>query len=311
MEQVRKIVREDGTVVLSLRGGWTAQAISAIEAGGFDELSVNTGEWKNFEPLMPFVNQVRRLSVTSPVTSFRGIEKLTKLVSLELDDAPNPPLDILQLRQLECCYLRWHKKYPKAFFELPRLREITLVGYSDSNCENIGLATGLVELDLRQGAVKSLSGLERLGKMRSLSLAYMKNLQDVSAVAGLTEMEVLHIEKCPKVMDIAFVEQFNDLRVLFLDCGSSGFQDLRWLSKFTKLVELLIAVPVQSPDWSVVFAVPKLRDVVINTRPGYKLKDDELIAKATSIGRELTNLVRAGKKDCPAFKFRMSPRKLH
>jgi len=75
---------------------------------------------------------------------------LVELTTLELDDAPSPPLDLLPLRKLRACFLKWHKKYPPEFFGLPALRDVTLEGYSEVTCTQISKARGLTELELER-----------------------------------------------------------------------------------------------------------------------------------------------------------------
>jgi hypothetical protein len=310
-DQVKKVVRADGTVVLSLRGGWSEKAIAAIATETFDELSINSGDWGNFEPLHPYAEKIRRLNVSSPVDTYRGLETLTNLIDLELHDTPNPPLDLLQFKMLESCYLKWHKRYPKQFFTLPNLKDITLAYYSEKNCEDLGQSKTLKKIDLRQGSVESLRGLEGLRGLTHLSLAYMRNLNDVSAIGNFRELEALHIEKCPRVLNVDFVSDLPNLRKLFLDCGANGFVDLTWMTRLRKLVDVLVAIPVENVNWRIVFSLPMLQRVVINAHPGYEISDEEIRAMAKAQGRELADYARAGTRKHPAFKFTMVPVSVH
>jgi hypothetical protein len=52
--------------------------------------------------------------------------------------------------------------------------------------------------------------------------------------------------------------------------------------------------------------VPFTLRVVINTRPGYTITDEELFKLAAAHGRVLENYGRAGSKKHPAFKFWMN-----
>lgn len=309
-DPMKKIVRADGTVVLSFRGGWSDEAIAAIAAEKFDELSFNAGDWGDFAPLRPYADKVKRLRVSSPVDTHRGLEVLTNLVDIALHDTPSPPLDLLRFTKLKSCYLNWDKRYPKQFFSLPNLEDITLSHYSGKECADIGRAKGLRKLDLRQGSVVTLQGLESLS-LTHLSLAYMRNLGDVSAIGGFRDLEVLHIEKCPKITDVDFVRRLPNLRELFLDCGAKGFDDLKWMGRLSKLVDVLIAVPVQEVDWRIVFSLPQLQRVVINAHPGYAISDEQLQSLAKAHGREMGDYIRAGTKKHPAFKFSMKPISMH
>lgn len=305
MTWIKRTVRADGSIALGIREGWSDEAAAEVAKGDFDILLIQTGQWSDFNFLEPYANNIARLSISSPVDTFRGVEKLMNLRELDLADAPSPSLDLMVFQNLESCHLHWHKGYSPRFFGLPKLSQVAISHYSARTCEDIAQAKQLSTLDLRQGSVQSLKGLETLPKLKQLSLAYMRNLSDVSAVAGLKGLEVLHIEKCPKVVDIDFVRSLPNIRKLFLDCGSPGFADLEWMRKLVDLIDVLIAVPVQTIDWDVIFSLPELQRVVINTHPGYAISDEELFAQARAHGRQLDNYVRAGTRKHPAFKFWM------
>lgn len=308
MSWIERVQQADGCIGLRIREGWSEEAENAVSKGDFDRLVVSNGQWTDFSFLEKYADRLTRLNIGSSVDSFRGVEKLTNLRELRLADAPSPPLDLTVFKQLESCELYWHKRYSPEFFALPKLADIMLSHYTAKDCGDVAQARNLVRLDLRQGSVQSLKGIESLSYLRHLSLAYMRNLQDISAAAPLRQLEVLHIEKCPKVVDVDFIRDLPSLRTLFIDCGSPGFADLKWMSKLGALVDVLIAVPVQSVDWNIIFALPNLQRVVVNTHSGYQLADEELFACAKSHGRVLDNYIRAGTKKHPAFKFWMMPK---
>lgn len=308
MTWIQRVPLDGGGVGLCVYENWSAEVEHAISKNDFDRLNIGNGQWTDFDFLGKYANLLARLRISSPVDSFRGIEKLINLRELELDDAPSPPLDLTVFEQLEKCYLYWHKRYSPKFFALPKLVGVTLSHYTEKDCNDIAQAKNLVHLDLRQGSVRSLHGIEHLHNLKKLSLAYLRNLEDVSSVASLSQLEEIHIEKCPKVLDVEFIRDFHHLRKLHIDCGSPGFADLQWMSKLDDLVTVLIALPVQSVDWNIVFALPNLQRVVINTHPGYQITDDELFACAKTHGRVLGNYFRAGTKKHPAFKFWMEPK---
>lgn len=304
---VKFINRPDGTRVLSLRGEWSDEAAEALAAGKFDVLSIHAGSWGDFSDLAPYAGKIKRLLVGSAVDSYKGLERLTELTEIDLEEAPSPALNLLAFQKLEKCYLRWHKKYTREFFALPGLKEITLANYAGVDCADIGMAAGLRKLDLRKGSVTSLSGLEKLAGLQHLEVSYMKELQDISAVSA-APLQVLHIEKCPKLEDVDLVRGMTGLQNLFIDCASPGFADLRWLGKMGQLYDVLIAVPVQEIDWNIIFAMPNLQRVVINTHEGYQLDEGALLACAKEHGRTVDNFIRAGTKTLPAVKFWMAPK---
>lgn len=302
---INSIERADGIRVASLHSDWTDEDASLVAAGEFDILSIRAGGWTDFGFLAPYVNQIRRLVVAGGMNSHSGLERLVNLVEIDLEDCPTPSLYLMAFTKLERCYLSWHKRYPLAFFTLPRLSEVTLAGFTSTDCKDISQLTNLARLDLRKGSVASLDGLGELDRLKDVQLGYMRNLVDLSAIEQARQLEVLHIGKCPRVMDVDFIRNLPQLRELFVDCGSAGFDDLQWMEKLHALVDVLIAVPVRSIDWRILFALPKLRRVVVNTHPGYVVDQAAILAEAAAYGRTIDNFMHAGTKKHPAVKFWM------
>lgn len=305
MSEFRRLIRPGGERALIVNAPGGPEAAAELAAGGFDLVCLGSGNWPDFSFLVPYRDRIRWLEIQGEIIDADSLNKLTGLTHLYLDDS-SPRLDLLAFRQLEVAFLPWHKRYPASFFSLPNLRCLTLSYYAGSDCRDIAAAKGLERLDLRMGGLQSLAGLERVPGLKQLSLANLRKLTDVSAAAACTGLEVLHIEKCPAVADVAFVEALGSLRELFLDCASPGFADLAWLSRMRSMVDILIAVPVQSIDWNCVFELPELQRVVIDTHPGYRIDEAELIALAGAHGRVLDNFYRAGTNKHPAFKFWMN-----
>jgi hypothetical protein len=307
LNSVERITRANGYRVLALRGGWSREADAEIARGDFDELSIHMGDWPDFEFLIKHARTIERLSITSAVKSFRGIEELVDLKELSLLDAPSPPIDLTRFVSLERCELKWHKGYSSRFFLLPHLRDLTISHYTERDCKGIAEASALEKLDLRQSRLETLSGIEGLKSLTKLSLAHLRHMHDASAIGALRGLESIHVEKCPLLTDVSFAERLPNLRELFLDCGGPGFTDLSWMSKLSNLTDVLVAVPVKNIDWSILLSRPRLQRVVINTHPGYVLRDEDLYSLARSHGRTISNYVRAGTRKHPGFKFWMQP----
>ncbi|MBT3222074.1 MAG: hypothetical protein HN348_23625 [Proteobacteria bacterium] len=81
-------------------------------------------------------------------------------------------------------------------------------------------------------AVKDLSGLEELKKLKVL-VCFDGKLQDASAVAGLTNLEVLSISGAATHFDFSFLAKLKKLRVL--DLSFTRFAEPDLLTSFPAL----------------------------------------------------------------------------
>lgn len=122
--------------------------------------------------------------------------------------------------------------------------------------------------------IESLEGLETCRALESLSLAYNRNLEDISAVAHTaTTLKVLDIENCAKISSFDCLRSFVNLEVLRL-MGSNTLPDLRFLQYMTKLKVFSFSMNVLDGDLSMCAKIPYVSSE--RNRKHYNRKDKDL-----------------------------------
>lgn len=118
--------------------------------------------------------------------------------------------------RLKALYIRGYKPRTKDFAELPQYQSLT-------------------EVEINQGNLSSLEGIECLPKLVSAGLFHLRQLKFV-AVLGKTNIERLHVEDCKIIADFESLRECRELKSLrWINCGK--LKTLKDLNGFEKLEE--------------------------------------------------------------------------
>lgn len=279
----------------------------------FRRVVISGGTFKDLTLLAPCAARLEVLLLQSAVsTSFHGIEQLQALVELNCDVPSQKPLpDYSGLHKLEKCFLAWDKKYDAknyehGLFALPRLKDLTLRSWSKPDCADIARLPRLERLDLRQGPLASLGGLENCAGLRALELAYLPKLADIASIGRLQGLEEVRIENCPSIQDFSPLTALPNLRRLHLDKVAARFADLAWLRAMPHLEKICLSREVLDIDWEILFNHPGLRSVALDSHEGYQLADADILKHAQGAARKVSNFKRLGTRKLPSFVFELA-----
>jgi hypothetical protein len=279
-----------------------------LSKNDFDQLVISTGEMSSLEFLADCIPAgPRRLLIQGGVASLKGLDKLGNLVDFKCDIVSDPPYpSVRSLRNLEKCWIAWDKKYDAkadslGLFSLDSLASLTLRSWSKADCSNIGKLVQLRSLDLRQGSLTSLDGLQLCKKLTSLSLGYLDKLGAIDEVRVLN-LEAIRIEKCP-ILDLTPVAALTDIRDIHIENVKGHFDDLDWIADNRRIEKLRLSCEIMSIDWAILFNHPTLRDVGIQSHDGYSLSDAKILEIARNAKRKVINFKRIGRKGRPSFSF--------
>jgi hypothetical protein len=148
----------------------------------------------------------------------------------------NQAFDYSAVPELEELRIEWHSK-----LELPspasKLRSLYIRDYKSKlkNLLDLPPYENVKELEINQGNLTSLKGIERL---RKLSIASFFHLRQLHSIVHLVEINIerLHIEGCKKVSDVESLIRCRELiSFRLIDCGK--LNSLRFLEGFEKLEE--------------------------------------------------------------------------
>ena len=183
-------------------------------------------------------------------------------------------VDISELPQLEELWIEWDKG-TKNFEAATTLRRLIIERRLDfRDLHSIAGNVHLQDLEAVLCGLRNLSGIEAFPELRFLYLWYCKNISDISDLASVKDsLEMLIIEKCPKIKDFSVLHFMKSLRWLSL-FGSNTLPDLEFLKEMPNLLHFGFDMNVTSGDLSPCLQIPSATS--IRNRKHFNLKDNQL-----------------------------------
>lgn len=143
----------------------------------------------------------------------------------------------------------------------------------------VGICSGenLKCLDVVNCSLRSLTGLENLGCLETLSLSCNRNLQNIDALEKVIDsLRILSIESCSKISDFTVLDKLENLEYLEL-YGKNELKDLSFLNKMKKLKFFAFSMNVLNGDLTPCHNIEYVRSE--KNRKHYNLKDKDLPKK--------------------------------
>jgi hypothetical protein len=295
--------------VLAIYDGMCGMNIEAIRTMDFDWLCLFAGDWPDLSAFEGLSDRIEKLSINSAgICDFDNISALKELRYLRIGDGLEPAkkgqkIDFKAFLKLEQCQLSWKKYFTPALLDCPKLRSLTLWHCPAKDLELLSSATQLTTLDLIQGSLVDLRGIEHMQSLRNLTLANLRNLSDLTAISELHGLRHLCISACSKVEELTAIYPLYRLEVLHVD-GKFVFEDLEFLRHFPALKELIFECQLKKHDFAPLFELPALRLGRFISLRDFVAKPEELQELARIKRRELNlELFGGGKIKTATFEF--------
>lgn len=160
-------------------------------------------------------------SLTLREMAFRDIEELAKLKNLKELTVSNPD-------ERGGSNLYWHVS------ELTQLESLKLGGLKLFDCKFAKGLTNLKTLWVDDCGVYSLDGMETLTGLTELSAVYNWKIEDISPLAGLTELKTLNLNSNP-VKDLTLLKKLKKLEYLGISRSAADPAPILKLKNLKKL----------------------------------------------------------------------------
>lgn len=134
----------------------------------------------------------------------------------------------LKIEELE---IEWNKTLD--IQNLQSLKNLTLRRYKQ-NSFLISVTPKLKHLEIIKGSLTSLDGIEKLKKLKSLTICYLPKLEDFSQITKLEELEYLEFMNCKRLKNIDFTSKLKKLKWIRIG-NCHEIESLIPLSKLVKL----------------------------------------------------------------------------
>ncbi len=155
------------------------------------------------------------------VESFAFLEDLPQsITSLTLLETHSKKLDLSPLarfKQLKYLLLASQQRSIEAICGLEALKTVSLWGLSLKSVEFLNTLPALRELIFTLGGTRNLAGLDALKALRSLEICWVKKLMDLDAIAEMTGLEELVLDRLAHINPLPGLSKLAKLRKLRLN----------------------------------------------------------------------------------------------
>lgn len=186
-----------------------------------------------FDELVNVVSIIFRYNETFSVEEFY---KLKKLMSIEMDDTYKMAIDFSKFKELVDLDLFWNPNI--SFVDADKLKYLILRKYGKESFEQ-KLPKNIEFLELIQGKLKSMKGIEEYQSLKALVLYAQPKIEDYTAISGLKNLEFLHIHG-GHLKDVSFITKLKNLKWLVLE-NCKEIETLKPLLKLDKLEGVQLA----------------------------------------------------------------------
>lgn len=184
------------------------------------------------------------LSVLEEIVGLKGLI-LPHAEKFNLDALPNftllqllviagttSPVDLSNFNSLVDLSIDWNKKIILPI-SVDSLRSLRIDKLGTENLSIVSRYEKLTFLELVQGKITSLDGIELLSSIEKINLHYMSKLTSLEAIAK-TPVKEIFIDKCPKITNLECVSNCQNLVNLGYH-SSADLQSIHFINKCKKL----------------------------------------------------------------------------
>lgn len=265
-----------GFTRLTLGGKWTPTVDTAISLNNWDLISIDGVDWHSYEPLLPYANNIKWLRVSLGPDSSKGLDMLTGLEKLALNDYPKPAPDFRKLPNLRELEVLWDISRKSSYLANSNLESLSVDKLGDSDLTAFEELTKLRQFKILQGSLKSLKGIDKLHSLLSLNLILLRRFNDLSELKHAKSLEVLETDSLPNLLEVDAIKELSNLKRLELDAPKATIDNLDWIGSMPKLEKLMLSVMAKSINWQIIANHPSLTWLSIVTHEGYDKTDDEI-----------------------------------
>lgn len=183
------------------------------------------------------------------VDDFTGIYQLANLKSLYLGDITKKEIDFTKLPNLEECCFQWRNNV-KGFFDLKKLKKLTILKYKNKTLEGFNQITTLTELSIfDSSSIISLKGINGL-KISKLNLGLLPKLESLDYIDQLSEsLNEIELDTCKKIKSIEIISKLPNLEIFnAYNCGE--IDSINSIRVLKKLKEICVGFTVVDGDMS-------------------------------------------------------------
>ena len=264
--------------ILIIKSSWSNRYLDIVAKHKIGTIRLSEPGWPDSD--LSFLLKIPRLQgvdvLSDKVTDVSPVFQLRELKTLSLYCKAKVAGDFANFENLQDVGLGWRNVY-HSIYALDALDRMHLLEFPDHDLTNWKRNEHLMELLLESKQLESLAGIERFPKLNRLGLHQCRNLKSLDPISSSTSMKRLRFSRCPGIHDLSPVAHLTELRELEIeDCHE--IQSLTPIAGCKKLERLQVAgnTTIIDGDFSSLFRLRKLKEVLIRNRKHYSHSDTEL-----------------------------------
>lgn len=195
-------------------------------------------EYDNLEILKKFdCDGITEVSVKRNFNNLNGLNIFKNLLVLTIgEECKNPELDFSHISEnLKLISANWSSKF-KNFNELSELISCKLWYLKNDDLTILSNLKNLVRLELVNGTVKTLIGIENLSKLKEIHLYYLKYLKSFDGISkSHKNLEIFFTYSIPNIEQISNLGNAENLKVLQISKTNKEYDTFKFLDKLKKL----------------------------------------------------------------------------
>jgi len=146
-------------------------------------------------------------------------------------------IDLTGLTNVKYLSIQWATNHINGLESCRETRDLCLVEFPQKDLEGICVLANVVRLRVKTGSMKSLRGVELLGKLEEVEIGNCRSLSSITHLNGLGSLRSLRIESCRKIEDYGDLSDLPGLSTFqLINCGE--IPDFDSSSRFPNLLQL-------------------------------------------------------------------------
>lgn len=167
--------------------------------------------------LLDQLPNLRRLNIVNRTASdLSAIKTLRRLRALSLHSNSIVDIDLSAWPMIEELAVTWSRKFD-GLASAHNLINLCVWRWKESDLQRLAGAPQLRNLEIIQGSLRSLAGVEHCVHLKELALAYLYKLTDFRAISDLKALRRLQINACKKLNDLTLLSGLPNLEDLDID----------------------------------------------------------------------------------------------
>lgn len=154
------------------------------------------------------------------IKGFSSLYFLENLRNLELQfftdwsSLTEEALDLSKLKKLKFFTSVWNDRIIN-LSTCKSLENLQTRHYPNLNCQELEQLINLKHLQIMESKITNLNGIEKLENLDSLIIGHCRKLENIDNISDCSRLEMVHIEKCPKLLNINISS--TSLKTIILD----------------------------------------------------------------------------------------------